>query len=202
MGKNVKAVGYELIAPDSEDGLKVYGMVRELVELYHEDLRDARIAVAFNLNWRPDVDGRLTVGKIKRATDLDRELASFDLVLIVLRRFWNDDETTDAQRRALLDHELQHATLALDSDLEPIEDERGRKQYRLRKHDIEEFSAVVERHGLYKKDLERFAKSIMKSKQGSLFDQGAAETEAESEDDDEPRKYPLAVESRIAARAD
>lgn len=220
-----KKIGHELIHPESDAGRAIYAMKDELVRDNHEDLREARIALAFNLNWKPDVDGRLQVGKCKLANDLDRELAEFDLVVILLREFWQDSEVTDRQRRALMDHELTHAALSLDSNGEPVEDEKGRKVYRIRKHDVEEFSGVVERHGLYKTDLAKFAKSVLKGKQRALFDE-EAETEYnagrpaveddetdgvisgrmnpdddDDQADDAPRKYPLAVEERITARA-
>jgi hypothetical protein len=41
-----------------------------------------------------------------------------------------------------------------------VRDERSRKCYRVRKHDIEEFSDVVARYGTYKRDLEMFAAAL------------------------------------------
>lgn len=166
----LKKVSYELIKRDSVPGVPMYAMLETLVEEYHEDLVNARIALAWNLSWKPDVDGRVTLGKCKKASDLDRELAAFDFVIILRREFYEDGEVTDEQRRALLDHELCHGALALDKDGEPVEDERGRKVYRIRKHDIEEFSAIVARHGCYKRDLERFAAALNLGKQKSLLD--------------------------------
>jgi hypothetical protein len=56
--------------------------------------------------------------------------------------------------------------------MEPKEDPDGRKLYRIRKHDIEEFQAIVVRHGLYKQDLEAFAKEAVKALQSPLFPEG------------------------------
>jgi hypothetical protein len=189
-----KKIGHELIDPKSGDGRRIYAILKGLIKKYHDDLTHARIAVAWNLSWKPDVDGRLQIGKMKLASDLDRELSEFDLVIILNREFWKNVKFTDKQREALIDHELSHGALQRAKNLEPIEDEKGRKCYRIRKHDIEEFGAVVERNGIYKKDLEGFAKSVIKARQRGLFDEAAEENE------DEPRKYPLGVESRIASR--
>lgn len=156
----IKKVHYELIARDSVIGHGMYQLLDDLVAAHHEELRDARIALAWNTSWKPDVDGRLVLGKCKRASDLDRELAAFDFVILLLHGFWTHQGVTTLQRTALLDHELSHATLKLDERGEPVVDERGRNVYRTRKHDIEEFAAIVERYGTYTRDLEVFARAI------------------------------------------
>jgi hypothetical protein len=122
-------------------GEPVYRLLRELVMAYHEHLKDARIALAWCTSWKPDVDGRVTLGKCKKASDLDRELATFDFIILLKKSFWQDLAVTPDQRRALLDHELCHAGVKLDERTgEPVYDERGRKVYRVVKHDVEEFS--------------------------------------------------------------
>lgn len=148
----------------------MYELMARLIEKYHDDLTQARIALAWNLSWKPDVDGRLRLGAMKVASDLDRELSEFDLVVVLSREFWTHPNVTDKQREALLDHQLAHGALQRSKNLEPAEDEKGRKCYRIRKHDIEEFSAVVERHGIWKKELENFAQALMRNKQRSLFE--------------------------------
>ncbi|MCP4897031.1 MAG: hypothetical protein GY906_08655 [bacterium] len=153
----------------------MYAELRRLITENHDDLTQARIALAFNLSWKPDVDGRLQLGMMKVASDLDRELADYDLIIVLNRAFWGDPKVTDEQRTALLDHELSHGALQRAKNLEPIEDEKGRKCYRIRKHDIEEFSAVASRHGMWKKDIEAFWKALQKGRQRTLFDQGEGE---------------------------
>lgn len=58
------------------------------------------------------------------------------------------DIYTDHQRIALIDHELCH--MAFDEDGKP----------RLRPHDLQEFSAVVQRHGLWASDVQSMAKAM------------------------------------------
>lgn len=166
----LKKVSYELIKPDSKVGEPMYAMLEELVDKHHEDLAQARIALAWNLSWKPDVDGRQQIGKCKKASDLDRELTDFDFVIVLLRDFWEEKGVSDDQCRALLDHELCHGALKLDKDGEPVEDERGRVVYRIRKHDVEEFTEIITRHGCYKRDLEVFAVALRKLKQPRLLD--------------------------------
>lgn len=168
MKRKPKKVSYELIAPDSEIGGPIYARMERLVEQHHEEISGARIALAWNTSWKPDVDGRCTLGMCKKAGDLDRELAAYDFIIILRRDFWNAPSVLDAQRDALLDHELQHATVAYDQDGEPKVDERGRTVYRIRRHDIEEFGAVVARHGLWKRDLVWFVAQVPPDSQAAL----------------------------------
>jgi len=87
----------------------------------------------------------------------------FDFVILLNEEFWKSELTENRHREALLDHELCHATLKEDSYGEPVRDARGRLVYRTRKHDIEEFACIPERHGLWKHDLERFAQAIRRA---------------------------------------
>lgn len=161
--KQAKKVPYRFIEPTSEIGAPMYRLLRELVDAHHEDLRDAKIALAWNLAWKADLDGRVTLGQCRRLSDLERELfalEAFDFVIVLREAFWMDLHVAAAQRRALLDHELCHAAITIGGDGEPVVDERGRLVYRTRKHDIEEFAEIADRHGCWKKDLEYFAHAL------------------------------------------
>lgn len=157
-----KTVNYVLIPQDSEIGRPMYERLFAIVDAHHEDLSktNARIALAWQLGLKPDVDGRLVLGRCRKATDLDRELAPFDFVILLNRDFWQNTNVTNEQRNALLDHELSHAAVAYDDAGDYKRDERGRYVFRMRKHDIEEFRDVVARHGLYKTDLVDFERTL------------------------------------------
>jgi hypothetical protein len=173
-----KRVSYELIPRDNVATGPMYALLAELVDAHHRDLREASIVLAWCTSWRPDVDGRVILGKCKKASDLDRELTTYDFVILLSRSFWRnqdlliaDASTSEEDRnaartrqRALLDHELMHACVKFDDKGEPVYDERGRKVYRVRKHDLEEFVDVVKRHGIYKSDIEAFAKALGQEK--------------------------------------
>ena len=85
------------------------------------------------------------------------------------RDTWQDVGFDKKKKLALLDHEMCHATLALDKNHDRKNDEKGRTVYRQRKHDIEEFRSVVEHHGCYKADLVAFAESLLKKKGAPLL---------------------------------
>jgi hypothetical protein len=166
-----KKVSYELIAADGDIGRPMYRLCKELVKTHHRDLwvAEARIALAWCTSWKPDPDGRETLGKCKKASDLDRELAEFDFIILLNRGFWYHEQVTDIQRRALLDHELMHAAVKHDTDGEFARDVRDRPVFRMRKHDLEEFADIVERYGCYKRDIETFVAHLRRSPQANLF---------------------------------
>lgn len=168
--KRPKKVNYTLIPRDSEPGKVMYPMLDELVHAHHSEISGARIALAWHTGWKADADGHTVLGKAKKASDLDRELVAIDFVIMLSATFWQDAVVSDDQRRALLDHELCHCSVKVDDNGDKCVDERGRIVYRMRKHDIEEFSEIVARHGTYKRDLEVFAAALRRSKQGSLLD--------------------------------
>ena len=159
-----KPLTYELIDRDTGEGGPIYSLCLDIVDAHHEHLSEARIALAWHRGWKQHKDGRLTLGKCKKASDLDRELAPFDFVILLRQAFFEDAEVSDAQRLALLDHELSHAEVELDQDGEPKRDTKDRVVYRTRKHDLEEFSSVVRRHGLWKNDIEAFAAAIERAR--------------------------------------
>jgi len=132
-----------------------YRTMERLIAEHHEHLKDAKIAIAWRCGWNADPDGRIKLGQCKKGSDLDREMNGYDFVILLNEDRW--PALKAPQQEAVLDHELCHAAVSMDTNGKPKFDQRGRKCYRIRKHDIEEFSEVVKRHGCYKGDVERFA---------------------------------------------
>jgi hypothetical protein len=141
------------------DPLDPYAILDAMVRDHHDDLAQARIAVAWMLDVKADRDGHLTLGRCKKATDLDREFREFDLVILLNAQAWKELEPK--QRVAVVDHFLCRATVAEDKNAEPIKDERDRLCYRMRTPDIVEFMNVVKRHGLYLADVAEFVKQAI-----------------------------------------
>lgn len=134
-----------------------YRLLSEIRSKEHAHLADAKIGMAWRLGWRSDTDGHLRLGQLKKRSDLDRELDGFDFIILLNKEAW--PTLNDKQKRALVDHELCHAQLAYDSDGEPKKDDRGRLVCRIRKHDVEEFRCIVDRHGIWTQDLAAIAKA-------------------------------------------
>ena len=73
------------------------------------------------------------------------------------------------QQKALIDHELCHAAPALDEHGSQKETPDGFKLWRIVKHDLEEFRAIVARHGFWKGDLQLFAREVLRASDMPLF---------------------------------
>ncbi len=146
-----------------------YRLMEELIDAHHPRLEGSKIAIAWRFGKRSDADGRLWLGSMKKGSDLDRTMHGYDGVLTLNHEVWNSSDFSEAQMRALLDHELCHLDVMNDSNGDPKLDEEGRKVYRIRKHDVEEFTEIVARHGCWKDDLRRFAEHAMDRKEKPLL---------------------------------
>ena len=118
--------------------------VRELAEGrvlpdYHSHLVGCSIAYAFTSKMKSK--GREVLAKIKKASSLECFLTGLDVILLVNEPAW--DRLSEPQRIALIDHEFCHVA---------VEDGK----VGIVGHDLEEFIAVVERHGLWQPDVEAF----------------------------------------------
>jgi hypothetical protein len=171
-----KKINFELIEDVNSEPYAVLANMRK----YHTDLAGAKIAMAWRKNLKPDKDGRLVLGQCVKVTDLQREFIEYDFVILLNRETWIDPMFTDDKKCALVDHELCHATVDTDDEGTRY-DVRGRKVWRTRKHEIEEFRAIVQRHGCYKRDLELFAEALTKKRKSPLFSKFSESEPASSE---------------------
>lgn len=155
-----KAINVRVINPRSQDYAErqAYAILRKLIKAVHTRLVQARIVLAWRDGWKPDADGHFKLAACRKASDVDYQLHGFDFVIEINREAWQAAEFSVEQQRALLDHELCHAEVRRDDLGEVVLDVDGRPAWRVREHDVEEFVEVVRRNGLWKADLENFAK--------------------------------------------
>ena len=135
-------------------------LVTELVEKYHAHLVRARIIV-LGKPKASKTHGKVNVAKAKRATPaiqaLLRDASGVDVHYLIEVGMDAWDGQSARQKRAILDHELHHFT--------GVEvDDKGREKWGLCGHDVQEFTAVVRRHGAYHADLEVFVSAIQQLK--------------------------------------
>lgn len=154
-----------------------YKILEEIVAKDRADLADVKLALAWRVGWRPDANNILTLGRCRKRGDLDRELDGFDVVILLNKEAWA--ALKPKEKQALIFHELCHAQVVYDSDGEPKRDDLGRQVMRIRKHDIEEFRAVVERFGTWTQDLAAIAQAgINDSKRPLLAEAEKADGQA------------------------
>lgn len=166
----------------------------QLIPLYHEPLAAADVRIAFLFRETASRRGNKTIlGKASKLAARARFLCEMnaDAVIELGEDTW--DTMTDAQRRALVDHELTHlevvtkledvqvgtetVTVTSGPDMgkvreEPIYEEQdvvqrdadGRPKLRVRPHDFEEFTTIIERHGLWNTDALAMFNSFAKAK--------------------------------------
>jgi len=195
-----KRISFSLIPPmDNGHEPEAYRLLREVRSKWHPDLDGAKIALAWRKRLKADKDGHLILGKCMKASDLQRELVNWDFVILLNQEVFQDTAFTLEKRIALIDHELCHATRALDKWFAPANDEKGRAVWRMRKHDIEEFRCIVERHGCYKQDLVKFAEVLLKHG-GNLVFPGMGETVA-AVTETKAANPETSLEERIRTRA-
>ena len=117
----------------------------QLISQYHPHLQDARIAFVMR-NEAPVTNGRETMANASKVTAINQTLMEYDFLIWIAEDSWT--RITSDQKEALIDHELMHC--AGDS----------RHGWYMRHHDIEEFNDIIERHGMWKKDLVRMANAV------------------------------------------
>jgi len=117
----------------------------EEVEEFHA-LKPATFVLLWRKDWKPDVDKVVTAAQIRRASEIDRTLAGYDLAMMLPETAWKGWEDTDKEWRIF--HELCHVRPVLDTEDNQVRDEKDRLQWRLRKHPITAFPAEIDRYGL------------------------------------------------------
>lgn len=137
-----------------------------LIPEHHLHLAEAEILYIFTDQKRKKCD-RVKVGSAAKMNALQRFLASgLDGVdqgpnfLILIDSVWWD-VAPPSERAALIDHELCHCAMFVNNSHPPqwrrilpheIRDDFADWRWGLRGHDIEEFAAVLKRHGFWRRD--------------------------------------------------
>jgi hypothetical protein len=119
-------------------------LARELIQEHHGHLIEADIKYLFRTgNW--EVKKRETWGQAKKVGKEVNFLTGYDFIIIIHQAVW--EQLNDKEKRALLDHELQHCSAGTDA--------AGNKIWYIQGHDVEDFYAIIRRHGLWSKMLRK-----------------------------------------------
>lgn len=127
--------------------------MRDLINLAHDELQEAEIAILWILEPRMR-KGKRCLGTCQILPEWAYRLTGINIKIELDQEFWN--KADEQSRRYLIDHELCHATVKLDKAGDPECDETGWVQYISVPHDVEEFAGPIKRFGLQNSDLETF----------------------------------------------
>lgn len=111
----------------------VIELVDEAINRWHPALKRARIGVIMREEAQKS-DGREVYGKARLVSEIESVYIPFDFIIELAYDLWK--RLTGSQRIALIDHELCHCRYW-----------EGKAS--LRRHDFEEFSVVLKRHGYW-----------------------------------------------------
>jgi len=124
-----------------------------LIPMYHPELATARFKYVF-VDKASMKNGKPVRGKVRRISGILEFLVEADFLMEIALDQWN--ELADTQRKALIDHLLECCTGEED------ENDGGAMKWSVREPDVQEFSAILRRHGAWNDDLAAFA-SIAKT---------------------------------------
>jgi len=131
-------------------GDDVLEIAKQVREQWHQELAGAAIVYVFKPRGTVK-HGKVTLGTAKKQSAVAKVVSEADFVVTLSYDQWV--HLSAEQRVALIDHELCHCKPKLDK-------EGTRTGWTSRKHDLEEFCCVVERHGLVFADQREFALTV------------------------------------------
>lgn len=154
------------ISRDEEPAL--FEMLDELIRDEHPvDCEHVRICLAWHSGWHPDTDGNMKFAETRKLSELMQRITGFDFIITLNADFWREFKVE--QKRYILDHELTHIGPKIGENGEQVTYIDGMRIWRMRTHDVGEFSDVVERHGFLYPRIREFARSIMAARKKPLF---------------------------------
>lgn len=119
-----------------ECGVGIYDIMAEIINEYHSSLRNCKIKCLFYDKPRRRA-GKLILATTEAVSPKFNYLTGIDFIISIYEDAW--DIMADQEKRALLDHELNHCFVGENKDGEPV--------YTILPHDVEDFRVIIERYG-------------------------------------------------------
>lgn len=142
---------------------EVETIAKEIIQKHRPYLGHVKITYMF----RPEgsvTDDKVIAGMCVRVDDRNRSVHDYDFIIEIAKDVW-DEAPTEEFKTALVDHELGHAGIRMDEEGDVRYDEKtNRPKTYIKKHDIEEFEDVLDRHGAYHKALRNFLDAFARNK--------------------------------------
>lgn len=149
-------------------------IANDLIEKYHQHIIDFSVRIRYVfVDTTPVSKGKEVWGTCRKVTGLNAFLEDGKqdgepfFVITISKDVW--DVLPQDKQIALVDHELCHVSAEAkqqkdeadgDSDLEtdnPV-------KLSVKPHDLEEFSCIVRRHGMWREDIQDFVEAALKNK--------------------------------------
>jgi predicted metallopeptidase len=142
---------------------EVKEIAEDLIQKYHQHLLDFSVKLEYVfVDKTPKSKGREVWGTCRKVSSLNAFLANEQegtdpfFVIVISEPVW--DILPPNSKAALVDHELCHAW-AEASQKEDTDGSEDVVKLSIQPHDLEEFSCIVRRHGLWREDVETFVKA-------------------------------------------
>jgi len=147
----------------------------ELIPKYHQHLKDFSVRVEYIfVSKTPKSKGMEVWGTCEKVTGkkayLARENEDADpfFVITISEPVW--EILPQESKVALVDHELCHAYAEVKQQKEEAESDEDMEtdnpvKLSTQPHDLEEFSCIVRRHGLWRENVEDFVNAALKQKE-------------------------------------
>lgn len=147
--KKSKGTKTEKVPVQYDRAESVEEIAKELIRKHHTELVNTKIAYLFK-NRPIKANGRDVIAFSSKCSGIVKVLSEIDVVVII--SYPSFQQLDERQKLAVIDHELTHLFVE--------EDSTGAPKLRKLAHDVEEFSVIIERYGLYQEDLVRLGKVI------------------------------------------
>lgn len=143
--------------PEYSDAPEVRAIAKDIIASHHRHLLNATIRYVFR-DEAAKKGSKVILGTARKIGGLNAFLASSHLDMNEAEDFFVIEIAADEwqhldhkQRAALVDHELMHCDVDEDGKLKMVP------------HDLEEFTSIVRRHGLWKEDVRDFAHEVQRA---------------------------------------
>jgi hypothetical protein len=162
---------------------EVQKMAEGLIKEHHQHLIDFNVRIRYVFaNKTPKSKGKEVWGTCRKVSGLNAFLEGDSksddpfFVITISREVWA--VLPEDKRLALVDHELCHAWAEVkqskeeaDQSQDEVDDqieEDNPVRLSVKSHDLEEFSCIVRRHGLWRESIEDFVEEALKSKEAKV----------------------------------
>lgn len=155
----------------------VHEILRLMMDAYHSELADAGVTVGVlfatpgeNDDYALKLHGYPCAATIKITSYKDRVLGIADATITIDETQWDDFD--EAERKALIDHELQHLALQVDKEGQTKTDDLSRPKLKMVLHDwqLGGFALVASRHKAASLEAQAFKEAYHNYRQLLLFD--------------------------------